>query len=159
MEFAHEDSQFTQGTGGEGLAAARRAAERWAFPRPAFRAMRCLHCNPVLAPGEDTPRNCAIQTLGELWDPEIQAAKEFDDEQSATASNHERSLIAAGRRKWLYRLWVHYHFGELGKGERVELELCVVRAVHQHFPNPECCCPDEEKATCTKHYMGHKAAC
>jgi hypothetical protein len=107
--------------------------------------VKCPQCKPVRCAGADF-----IDTMA--------ASLPDRQRESAAIVNKDlrRTYKYASTRKWLYREYVFLTFGYLGAGYRVTIPQCILHAVREKFPDPYCNCV--EVATCTKHYMGHKAA-
>jgi hypothetical protein len=110
--------------------------------------VKCPQCKPVRCAGADFIDTHVDTMAASLPDRQRESA--------AIVNKDLRRTYNASTRKWLYREYVFLTFGYLGAGYRVTIPQCILHAVREKFPDPYCNCV--EVATCTKHYMGHKAA-
>jgi len=75
--------------------------------------------------------NCPYDWTSFFKDKELQLlqkAKEMEE-----ILNHSTKSEVCHK---MYKTYIYYKYGSLGKGQRIEISTCVVEKIKEHFPDP-----------------------
>jgi hypothetical protein len=118
------------------------------------RRRRCPCCDEYgSAPGEGPCEAISVlDALGAEFDAREQVVAEELD------AGYDLEATKRHARWFMYRTFVAYKYGYLGKGVRVTIPDCVIAEIRDRFRAPGCECSLDTIAACTEHgYRGHRA--